>query len=334
MADLITFGETMLRLSPPAGSRLETADSLDAQVGGAESNVAVAATCLGVEAAWLSKLPDSPLGRRVVGALRAHGVDPVVVWDARQRARLGTYYLEYGAAPRPTSVIYDRANASVTTVSADELAVGRVGDASVFHTTGITPALSESTAETTDALLAAAGDADTVRSFDLNYRAKLWSTDAAAAAYDSILPEIDLLFAPIRDAKATLGYEGTGERIARALAADYDIDCVVVTLGSSGSLALVDDTVVKQGVHSAETVDAIGTGDAFVGGVLGELLSSQNRLQPDDAVDLLTADRVEDALAYGAAAAALKRTVAGDVLVATRSEIEAVLDGAADGISR
>lgn len=334
MAELITFGETMLRLSPPAGSRLETTRSLDAQVGGAESNVAVAATCLGVDAAWLSKLPDSPLGRRVAGALRSHGVDPVVAWDDRERARLGTYYLEYGAEPRQTSVIYDRANASITTVSASELAVDEITDCDVFHTTGITPALSTAAAETTDALLAAARDAGTLRSFDLNYRAKLWSTDAAAAAYDSILPETDLLFAPIRDANAVLGYEGDGERVARGLAADYDIDCVVVTLGSEGSLALVDDTLLEQGVYSSETVDKIGTGDAFVGGMLGELLSSQRRSSRDENEDLLAVDRVDDALASGAAAAALKRTISGDVLVATRREIDAVLDGAGDGISR
>ena len=327
MAELVTFGETMLRLSPPSGTRLDTEGPLDARIGGAESNVAAAATCLGAETAWLSKLPDNPLGRRVVRALRAAGVEPAVAWDDRDAARLGTYYLEYGADPRPTSVIYDRANASVTTVSADELDSGRVADAAVFHTTGITPALSEAAAETTHALLSTAGDADTLRSFDLNYRGKLWSPAEAAAAYEAILPTVDLLFAPIRDAETVLGYAGDGEAVARGLAADFDLEAVVVTLGEAGSLALVDGEVREQGVYSSATVDAIGTGDAFVGGVLGDLLSAEGGVS-------LTHDRLGDALAYGAAAAALKRTIEGDALVATRAEVESVLDAEAGGISR
>ena len=234
MAELVTFGETMLRLSPPRGTRLETEGELDAQVGGAESNVAAAASCLGVDAAWCSKLPANPLGRRVVRALRGHDVTPAVAWDDSDDARLGTYYLEYGADPRETTVVYDRANASITTVDTDELDTERVADADVFHTTGITPALSDATAETTRALLDIAGDADTLCSFDLNYRSKLWSQAEAAAGYESVLPAVDLLFAPHRDGRAILGYEGDAAAVARGLAADYDLDTVVVTRGAEG----------------------------------------------------------------------------------------------------
>ena len=325
MAELVTFGETMLRLSPPRGRRLETEGELDAQVGGAESNVAAAASCLGVDAAWCSKLPANPLGRRVARALRGHDVTPAVAWDDSDAARLGTYYLEYGADPRETTVVYDRANASITTVSTDELDTDRLADASVFHTTGITPALSDATAETTRELLDIAGDADTLRSFDLNYRSKLWSQAEAAAGYESVLPAVDLLFAPHRDGRAILGYEGDAAAVARGLAADYDLDAVVVTRGAEGSLALVDDAVIEEGIYSDETIDAIGTGDAFVGGFLGELLANGGELTPAN---------VETAQSYAAAAAAVKRTITGDVLVATRQEIESVLADDAKGISR
>lgn len=325
MAELVTFGETMLRLSPPRGRRLETEGELDVQVGGAESNVAAAASCLGVDAAWCSKLPANPLGRRVARALRGHDVTPAVAWDDSDDARLGTYYLEYGAAPRETTVVYDRANASITTVSTDELDTDRLADASVFHTTGITPALSDATAETTRELLDIAGDADTLRSFDLNYRSKLWSQAEAAAGYESVLPAVDLLFAPHRDGRAILGYEGDAPAVARGLAADYDLDAVVVTRGAEGSLALVDDAVIEEGIYSDETIDAIGTGDAFVGGFLGELLANGGELTPTN---------VETAQSYAAAAAAVKRTITGDVLVATRQEIESVLADDAEGISR
>ena len=319
MSKLVTFGETMLRLSPPAGQRLETEGQLDAQVGGAESNVAAAAAALGMESTWLSKLPNSPLGRRVVRSLRGHGVTPEVAWDDSETARLGTYYLEHGADPRGTDVIYDRANASVTTVEPEDLDLDVFETASVFHTTGITPALSETTAGTTTALLSAAGEAGVTRSFDLNYRSKLWSTTEARECYEELFEEIDLLFAPIRDARNVLGYEGDAETLARTLTGEYDIETVVVTRGEAGSLAYSDGEVFEQGIIPAEMVDAIGTGDAFVGGVLAELIAGSD---------------IETALSYGAAAASLKRTIEGDVLVTTREEVEDALDRSTGGISR
>ena len=319
MSELVTFGETMLRLSPPRGQRLETEGSLDAQVGGAESNVAAAATCLGAEATWLSKLPDNPLGRRVVRSLKGHGVTPAVAWDDSPSARLGTYYLERGAKPRETSVVYDRAGSSVTRVEPDELDLGVFESASIFHTTGITPALSASTHKATVDLLTAAGEAGVTRSFDLNYRSKLWSPAEARDCYESLLDAVDLLFAPIRDARNVLEYDDDAESVAYQLADDYGIETVVITRGATGSLAYTDGRVVEQGVLDSETVDAIGTGDAFVGGVLAELLAGSD---------------IEQALQYGAATASLKRTVEGDVLVTTREEVEAALDESSDGISR
>ncbi|MFO7833058.1 MAG: bifunctional 2-dehydro-3-deoxygluconokinase/2-dehydro-3-deoxygalactonokinase, partial [Halohasta sp.] len=292
MAELVTFGETMLRLSPPAGQRLETEGGFDAQVGGAESNVAVAAAGLGVDAAWLSKLPANPLGRRVVRVLRGHGVDPVVAWDEGESARLGTYYLERGADPRGTNVIYDRSGASITTVAPDELDYSVLDGAELFHTTGITPALSTAAAEATQELLAAAGEADVTRSFDLNYRSKLWSTTEARQQYESLFERVDLLFAPLRDARSVLGYEGDAESIAYRLADDHGFETVVVTRGETGSLAYTDGELYEQGIVDGETVDAIGTGDAFVGGVLAELLAGSG---------------IDTALSYGAAAASLKR---------------------------
>jgi len=319
MAELVTFGETMLRLSPPAGQRLETEGGLDAQVGGAESNVAAAAASLGTDAAWLSKLPANPLGRRVVRSLRGHGITPAVAWDDSEAARLGTYYLERGTEPRGTNVIYDRADASITTVDAAELDRSVLEAAEMFHTTGITPALSASTARATTDLLAAAGEAGLTRSFDLNYRSKLWSPAEARESYESLFEQVDLLFAPIRDARSVLGYEGDAESVAYRLADDYDIETVVVTRGATGSLAYTDGEIVEQGVIDSATVDAIGTGDAFVGGVLAELIAGSD---------------IDTALSYGAATASLKRTIEGDVLVTTREEVEAVLDESTDGISR
>ncbi len=312
MTDLVTFGETMLRLSPPRGERLETTRELGVQAGGAESNVAVGAARLGVDAAWLSRLPDSPLGRRIVSELRSHGVRTGVSWADPEGTRVGTYYLEHGGEPRGTNVIYDRADAAITGVSAGELPTGVFESADRFHTTGITPALSAEAAETTASLLETAGEHGVTRSFDLNYRAKLWSPEAAKSAYESLFPDIDTLFVPVRDARRVLDREGDAVDIAHGLATDFGFETVVVTRGPEGALALADGSVREQGVFEADTFDAIGTGDAFVAGFLA------HRLDGGD---------VADALEYAAATAALKRTVDGDLAVVTPAEVERVIGG-------
>jgi len=315
---LVAFGETMLRLSPPRGERLERARELDVQAGGAESNVAVGAARLGADATWVSKLPDSSLGRRVVSELRSHGVDTAVSWTDAATSRVGTYYLEHGVDPRETTVIYDRADAAITTITPDELPRGPIEAAEYVHTTGITPALASSTAETTQALLQAAGETGATRTFDLNYRAKLWDRPTARATYESLFPSVDVLFIPERDARAVLGLDGEAEAIARELTATYDFETVVVTRGAAGALARHGNETYEQTVFEAETVDAIGTGDAFVAGYLTSRI---------DGADVPTA------LERAAATAALKRTVAGDVAVVTPAEVDRVIAGD-DGIDR
>lgn len=305
MSEVVTFGETMVRLSPPSGNRLETADHLEYRTAGAESNVAVAASRLGTDAAWISKLPDSPLGRRVRGDVQRHGVEPLVAWsdDGRQ----GTYYLEQGGEPRGTDVIYDRADAAITTASPEELALDVVSDAEIFFTTGITPALSAQCFRTTERLLETADRT----SFDLNYRSKLWTEAEAREAFDELLPSVDVLFAPERDAEAILGASGEPAEIVGELRDRYDCETVVLTRGEHGALARTPGGTFEQPVFEADTVDPIGTGDAFVGGYLSRLVRG---------------DGPEAALAYGAATAALKRTIDGDVAVVTEEEVEQLLD--------
>jgi 2-dehydro-3-deoxygluconokinase len=315
---LVTFGETMLRLSPPRGDRLETAETFDVQAGGAESNVAVGAARLGVDAVWLSKLPESPLGRRVVSELRSHGVRTGVSWADPESSRVGTYYLEHGGEPRGTAVIYDRADAAITTVEPGELPTAALESAERFHTTGITPALSDRAAETTTALLRAAGEAGATRSFDLNYRAKLWDATTARAAYEDLFEHVDTLFVPQRDAREVLGREGDAVEIAHGLASEFDFDTVIVTRGTEGAVALRNGSIYKQDVFSAETFDAIGTGDAFVAGYLAKRLDDGS---------------VAEGLEWAAAAAALKRTIGGDVAVITPEDVTGVVDGGA-GIDR
>ncbi|WP_121822913.1 bifunctional 2-dehydro-3-deoxygluconokinase/2-dehydro-3-deoxygalactonokinase [Halostella salina] len=317
MSDLVTFGETMLRLSPPGNERLETTDELEFRAAGAESNVAVAAERLGAVSTWMSKLPDSPLGRRVDNGLRGYGIDTEVVWS--EDGRQGTYYLEHGGQPRGTNVIYDRENAAVTTASAEEFDLSVVRDARAFYTSGITPALSDTLRDTTANLLQVAKKAGTTTAFDLNYRSKLWSTEAARQTVTKLFQLVDVLVIPLRDAERVLDYEGSASELAHHLASKYEFQTVLVTQGEHGSVAWHDNVVHDQNAYEADTVDAIGTGDAFVGGFLGRRLSG---------------DDVPQALKYAAATASLKRTIPGDVAAVTKTEVEAVIGDELNQISR
>lgn len=315
--DLVTFGETMLRLSPPRGSRLETAETLRFSTAGAESNVAIAASRLGAETTWVSKLPDSALGRRVTADVRRHGVDPEVVWTDQNRQ--GTYYLEHGGEPRGTSVIYDRKDAAVTTATAEELPTEPFEEATYCYTSGITPALSEQLRETTVALLETARTAGVTTVFDLNYRSKLWEPYEARKSLESLLPLVDVLVVAARDAHTVLGIEGDASTIASRIDDEYGFETVLVTRGDEGVLALTDDRVYEQGAFKTETFDPIGTGDAFVGGYLASQIRGES---------------LEESLEQGAATAAIKRTLDGDHAVVTQPEVDRIRNESTAGISR
>ncbi|WP_324758206.1 bifunctional 2-dehydro-3-deoxygluconokinase/2-dehydro-3-deoxygalactonokinase [Haloarcula montana] len=319
MTDLVTFGETMLRLSPPQQERLETADQYDVHIAGAESNVAVAAQRLGLDTAWLSKLPDSPVGRRVTGELRRHGVTVEVCWDDSDDGRQGTYYLEQGDIPRGNEVIYDRAGASITTLATGEVPEGLVEDADAIHTSGITPALSDRVETTTADLLERASDAGTTTCFDLNYRSKLWSHAEAQSVVTELFPDIDVLVVAQRDAEQVLGRTGDAVDVAASLTADHGFDVTVVTRGADGVVAATPDDEYVQGSFEASDAHPVGSGDSFVGGFLSQYL---------------TTGSVPEGLEWGAATAALKRSVPGDIAVVSPSEVRELIRGETAAISR
>ena len=319
MVDLVTFGETMLRFSPPDEVRLETADQYNVHVAGAESNVAVATERLGLDTAWRSKLPDSPVGRKVAGEVRNHGVSVDVAWDESTQKRQGTYYFEQGQPPRGSEVIYDRSHASITTARPGELAVDAIEDASCFHTTGITPALSETLEATTGELLSRAQASGTLTSFDVNYRSNLWEPATAEASLTALFPDIDILVVAKRDAMTVLGEDGDAESIARELAADYDFELIIVTQGSEGALALADGAVYEQETFAAPAAYPVGTGDSFVGGFLSQYLAGES---------------VPSGLSWGEATAALKRSILGDMAVVSPGEVREIIDGRTESLSR
>ncbi|MFB6123557.1 MAG: sugar kinase [Haloferacaceae archaeon] len=309
MTDLVTFGDAVLRLSPKSDTPLEAADEFAVHVGGPESNVAVTASALGLETAWLSRLPKSPLGRRVVRELRSHGVRTGVVWTTD--GRVGVRYRATGGQPRGTTTVPDREGAATTEATAAALPLEAVRSAEAFYVSGVTPALSETLAETTATALKTAVEAGTTTAFDLHYDPEFWTVEEARTRYDALLPDVNVLFCSEDELEEIFGHDGGVVPAGHSVRTAYDLDTVVVRRGRRGPVGLHGDEIYEQPTYDATTVDAAGVRDAFVGSFLAE----RGR-----------GDGVDDALAYGAAAAALKRTVEGEALVASRADVTAVVE--------
>jgi 2-dehydro-3-deoxygluconokinase len=336
--DLVTFGEAMVRLTPPNFQRLEQAHSFDAYVGGGELNVAVAAARLGVASRWVSRLPDNALGRMIANAGREHGVDAHVEWTANDRA--GLYFAELGAAPRSSSVLYDRASSAMSRVTPGSIDWPAVFDgARWFHVSGITPALSESAAKVSAESLVAAKKAGLTVSYDLNYRSKLWSGETARAVQEPLMENVDILMTTEEDTRVVfgMGAEATGghehvdaesyAQVALALARRFEFQAVAVTLRENPRVLLNNwSAIVAAGGkvyhaprYEVEVVDRIGAGDAFSAGLIVSRLENQGW---------------EDAIRFATATSALKHSIPGDFCLVTRSEVEQLLRGASLRVSR
>ena len=308
--DVLTFGETMLRLSPPGRLRLAQATSLDVWVAGSESNVAAALCALGLSVSWVSRLPDNPPGHKVADALRAVGVDVShVVWTPPGE-RVGLLYAEAGAEPRAGAVFYDRAYSAASFLSPADLPDVLFDTHRHLHVSGITPALSPSCADAvTDAVTRAKARGRTV-SLDINYRAKLWTPEAAATALAALIPSVDLLFCAREDAARLFGLTGDDAARASDLRARFGVPVAALTAGADGAVGCdADGCRSVPAVPVETTVERFGSGDAFAAGFLAEYLKGAS---------------LEDALKMGVAAGALKRTILGDMLLATRADMEAV----------
>jgi 2-dehydro-3-deoxygluconokinase len=325
--DVVTFGEAMVRLSPPQFRRLEQAHSLDVLVGGAELNTAAALARLGRAAAWVSRLTQNPLGRLVANQARAVGVatDHIVWTDAD---RVGIYFVEFGAAPRASGVLYDRKDAAIAHIQpgmVDWSALFR--SCKWFHVTGITPALSPSAAETAREALAAARSHGVQISIDLNYRAKLWSQADAGRCMTALMEFCNVLITTEEDSERVLQISGKDyEDVAARLARRFPLQVVAITLrdnplvwkNSWTAIAWHDGKLFRTRICEVEIVDRLGAGDAFAAGLIHGLLDGD----------------VQKGLDYGVAASALKHSIPGDFAWVTREEVEAFLKGSGMRISR
>ncbi|MCX6092074.1 MAG: sugar kinase [Candidatus Bipolaricaulota bacterium] len=317
---LVTFGESMIRLSPPHFQRLEQTTSLDVQIGGAELNVAVAARRLGMETAYVTRLTANPLGRMIANKAREQGVDTShFLWT--QEDRVGLYFTEFGASPRPNSVLYDRRDSAVARIQPGMVDWKTVlAGARWFHTSGITPALSASAAATTREGVKAAKAAGLKVSIDLNYRARLWSQEQARTVMTDLMEGTDVLITTEEDTERVFGITGKDyDEVARALAARFGLEAVVITLRETpsvwrntwGAMALADGEIHRSPIFDLELVDRVGAGDAFAGGFLFGYMKGG----PEMGVQ------------YGVAVSALKQTNPGDLCWATPDEVERLLKG-------
>jgi 2-dehydro-3-deoxygluconokinase len=327
MPDVVTFGEAMVRLSPPNFRRLEQARSLDVQVGGAELNTAVALARLGRSSAWVSRLTHNPLGRLIANHAREAGVSTEhVVWTSEDR--VGLYFLEFGAAPRASSVLYDRKGAAIAGIRPGMVNwPDAFAGARWFHVTGITPALGDGAAETTREALEAARAVGLRTSIDLNYRAKLWSEAEAGRCMTELMPFCDTLITTEEDTQRVFGIRGKDyEDVAGQLAGRFPLRTVAITLRENPlvwkntwtGIVYQEGKVHRTRSFEVEIVDRLGAGDCFAAGLIHGLLDGN----------------AQKALDYAVAASALKHSIPGDFAWITREEVEGMLRGSGLRISR
>ena len=342
MSDVVTFGEAMVRLVPPHFERLEQTRSLDVQIGGGELNVAVGTSRLGLKSTWVSRLPKNALGRLLENRVRQTGVDTShMIWS--DDGRVGLYFVEFGAAPRPSSVLYDRAHSAISAIRPGEVDWKKVlAGAKWLHTSGITPALSDSAAAVTREALKAARESGATVSYDLNYRAKLWSPEKAQAVQEPLMEFVDVLITTEEDTGVVFKIEAKGtteargfkevtaepfKDVARRLQEKFRFKAVAITLRENPlvwrntwtAIAYADGKFYEDVKYELEIVDRIGGGDSFSAGfIYGSLVKKS----------------YEAAVRYGNAFSALKHTIPGDFNWATLQEVETLLKGASLRVAR
>lgn len=337
MKEIITFGEILLRYSTQIGEKLLQADQLSLHYGGAEANVGISLANFGHEVSVVSKLPTNGLGEAALRHLKANGVK--VKHVLRGGERIGTYYLESGVGERSAAVTYDRKNSSIANIKTEEIDFRRVFEgAKLFHVTGITPALSPVLQDLTFTALKIAKEQGVITSFDMNYRAKLWSQEEAAETFKSLLQYVDICSCGELDAIHFLNIPEASNQLENKEKISYyfkkiqelypnirylystNREILSSTANRLQGNLYVDGALYQSKKHHIEPiVDRVGGGDAFAAGVLHGILDG---MSPNETV------------AYATAASALKHTIHGDSNLFSVSEVMGFLENGTGKIKR
>ena len=338
MSKFVSLGEIMLRLKSPGHERFFQSPSLEATFGGGESNVAVALANYGLDAAFVTALPDNDIAEACVREVRSFGVDTSHI--VRSGDRIGIYFLEAGANQRPSKVVYDRANSSIANIDAGAFDWDAIfGGAKWFHITGITPALSESAAELSLAACQAAKKAGVTVSCDFNFRGKLWKYGKTAPeVMCELVKHVDVGIANEEDCQKSLGisvdvdvesgeldttkYEKLSEKVLELYP---DMSIIAITLreshsadrnGWSACLRDTDGFKLSRHYEITDIIDRVGGGDSFASGLIAGLEFYEDRQQSLD---------------YAVAASCLKHSISGDFNRVSRDEVEKLMGGDGSG---
>lgn len=333
---VVTFGEIMMRLSPPGYQRISQARSFDVTFGGGEANVAVSLAGFGLDAKFITKLPKNDIGQTCKRELMRWGVDTSSIVMGGDR--IGIYFCEKGASQRPSKVIYDRANAALAAAEESDFDWERIFEnAEWFHFTGITPALSDKAAKITKAACKKAKEMGITVSCDLNYRKKLWTRERANTVMTEMMQYVDVLIANEEDAADVFGIHAESSNInkgeisltgyqfvAQQLAERFQIKKVAITLRESisasinnwSALLLDGNEFYISKKYNINIVDRVGGGDSFGAGLIYGMTQGYNN---------------KDALEFAVGASCLKHTIEGDFNLVSVDEVKALTSGDGSG---
>ncbi|MEK3887375.1 sugar kinase [Bacillus sp. FSL K6-3431] len=337
MKKIVTLGEIPLRLSTNVGERLFQTNQLTMHYGGAEANVSASLASFGCDVYFVSKVPDNPLGKGAEKHLKSNGVHTDYLFKGGER--LGTYYLEAGVGERSAQVLYDRKYSSFSKLTWEEIDFDEIfHHATLFHITGITPALSPNLNELTLVSLKKAKEKGVITSFDFNYRSKLWSLQEAAEAIKLFLPYVDICSCGELDAVYLFDIEKADDVLDKEQKLTYyykkiqemypNIKHISSTFRDviSASNNTLQGNYFTEGVlyqskvhHIDQIVDRVGAGDAFAAGILYGIIEEMDSQQT---------------VSFATAGSALKHTVHGDCNVFTKDEVMAFVQNESGKIIR
>lgn len=332
---VVTMGELLMRLSTPGYQRFTQAQSFDIVYGGAEANVAVSLANYGLDSHFVTQLPDNPIGQSAENHLKKYGVNTDYI--VKGGDRVGIYFFEKGTSVRPSKVVYDRANSSITKADIEKFDFDEIfKDADWFHFSGITPALGENCIRLVEKAVESAKKHSVPISVDLNYRKQLWSIEQFETVMSKLIENADVCIGwlssveekqheyKLADFAKDSFDENRFKEIFRRMKEKFNLKYVVTTLrenysaSHNGLSAIIYDgqELYKSEKYDFNIQDRVGAGDAFAASLIYQLVSEKSH---------------REALEFAVAAAVLKHTIDGDLNIVTEDEVMQLVDGNTSG---